>query len=347
MSSIQVVIPVYNERAVLPELHARLVEVLEDLSHGYSWSVTYVDDGSTDGTVELLRKFCEEDHRVGALELSRNFGQQLAITAGLSVADADAVVLMDGDLQDPPEVIPDLVEEWEAGHDVVYAIKEDRKEGWLKRVLFDLFYRILRKLSSVDIPAHAGNFSLMDRSVVEVIDSMPERNRYISGLRAYVGGRQTGVRYERGARGAGDPRQTPGKLLKMAADAFFAFSEIPLRIATAMGGVVSVVAFVVLLNVLYQKLVSGEAILGWASVMTSILFLGGVQLLAIGIIGEYLGRVYNETKRRPPYVIAQAHNLADDDPSSSTAGEEGRAAGTSAGDRAPTGGVEGTSLDGA
>lgn len=343
MNTIQVVVPVYNERTVLPELHARLVEVLEGLSYG--WSVTYVDDGSTDGTVELLRELCRDDSRVGALELSRNFGQQLAISAGLSVADADAVVLMDGDLQDPPEVIPDLVEEWEAGHDVVYAVKEDRKEGWLKRALFDLFYRILRKLSTVEIPAHAGNFSLMDRSVVEVINGMPERNRYISGLRAYVGGRQTGVRYERGARSAGEPRQTPAKLLKMATDAFFAFSEIPLRIATAMGIVVSVVAFVVLANVLYQKLVTGEAILGWASVMTSILFLGGVQLLAIGIIGEYLGRVYNETKRRPPYVIAQAHNLAADDSSSATAREEGRGAEASVGDRAPTDGVDGTTLD--
>lgn len=307
MSSIQVVVPVFNERSVLPRLHARLVEVLEGLPQ--RWRVTYVDDGSTDGTVELLREFCDEDRRVSALELSRNFGQQLAITAGLSVTDADAVVLMDGDLQDPPEVIPRLVEKWEDGHDVVYAVKEDRKENWLKRTLFDLFYRILRRLSSVDIPAHAGNFSLMDRSVVDVINSMPERNRYISGLRAYVGGRQTGVRYERQARGDGEPRQTPSKLLKMATDAFFAFSEIPLRIATALGLVVSVVAFAVLANVLYAKLVSGEAILGWASVMTSILFLGGVQLLAIGIIGEYLGRVYNETKRRPPYVVERGHNL--------------------------------------
>lgn len=306
MSTIQVVVPIYNEQAILPELHTRLREVLDGLPH--AWGITYVDDGSTDGSTGTLRKFSREDSRVSVLELSRNFGQQLAITAGLSVADADAIVLMDGDLQDPPEVIPELVDEWEEGHDVVYAVKEDRKEGWLKRLLFDLFYKILRRLSSVDIPAHAGNFSLMDRSVVEVINSMPERNRYISGLRAYVGGRQTGVRYERGARGAGEPRQTPSKLVKMATDAFFAFSEIPLRLATVMGIVVSVVAFGVLLNVFYQKLISGEAILGWASVMTSILFLGGVQLIAIGIIGEYLGRVYNETKRRPPFVIERSHN---------------------------------------
>lgn len=343
MSTIQVVIPVYNEREILPELQERLQDVLEGLS--YRWRITYVDDGSTDGTVDVLRQLCEGDDRVSALELSRNFGQQLAITAGLSVADADAVVLMDGDLQDPPEVIPELVEEWEEGHDVVYAVKEDRKEGWPKRMLFDLFYRILRRLSSVDIPAHAGNFSLMDRSVVEVINHMPERNRYISGLRAYVGGRQTGVRYERGAREEGAPRQTPSKLLKMATDAFFAFSEIPLRIATAMGVVVSVVAFVVLVNVLYQKLVTGEAILGWASVMTSILFLGGVQLLAIGIIGEYLGRVYNETKRRPPYVIEQAHNLSPGAGARSAGGGGARPAGASTDSRSAADDVDGEFLE--
>jgi dolichol-phosphate mannosyltransferase len=205
------------------------------------------------------------------------------------------------------------VKKWREGCDVVYAIKQDRKETWAKRFLFDLFYRILRRLSSLDIPAHAGNFSLMDKSVVDIINRMPERNRYISGLRAYVGGRQAGVRYERGARHEGDPRQSATKLVKMAMDAFFAFSELPLRVATALGFVVSVVAFLVLTNVLYQKLISGEAILGWASVMTSILFLGGVQLLALGVIGEYLGRVYNETKQRPAYVVKRLHNLREPD----------------------------------
>jgi glycosyltransferase involved in cell wall biosynthesis len=218
-------------------------------------------------------------------------------------------VLLDGDLQDPPEVIPELVRKWEEGFDVVYAVKKNRKEGWAKRSLFSLFYRILRRLSPLDIPPNAGNFSLMDRAVVELVNRMPERDRYVSGLRAYVGGRQVGVEFERAERYAGKPSQSPLKLLRLAFDAFFAFSELPLRIATVLGFVVSGLAFLVMLNVLYQKLVSGQAITGWASTMTSILFLGGIQLVALGIIGEYIGRIYNESKGRPAYVVARYRNL--------------------------------------
>jgi dolichol-phosphate mannosyltransferase len=257
----------------------------------------------------LLAGFAAEDPRIGVVHLSRNFGQQLAISAGLAMTGADAVVLLDGDLQDPPEVIPALTEKWEEGYDVVYALKRDRKEALPKRALFDLFYWILRRLSNVDIPADAGNFSLMDRAVVDLINTMPERDRYVSGLRAYVGGRQIGVEFERAARYAGQPRQSPLKLVRMATDAFFAFSELPLRLATIMGFVVSGVAFLVLLNVLYQKLVSGAAILGWASTMTSILFLGGIQLIAVGVIGEYIGRIYNEAKGRPSWVVGRYRNL--------------------------------------
>jgi len=301
------VVPVYNEEAILPELNRRLASTLGGLP--YEWRIIYVDDGSRDRTPELLADFAAEEPRIGVVQLSRNFGQQLAISAGLAMTTADAVVLLDGDLQDPPEVVPELVNQWEAGYDVVYALKRDRKEALPKRVLFNLFYRILRRLSSVDIPADAGNFSLMDRSVVEVINAMPERDRYVSGLRAYVGGRQIGVEFERAPRYAGQPRQSPLKLVRMATDAFFAFSELPLRLATIMGFLVSGVAFLVLLNVLYQKLISGAAILGWASTMTSILFLGGIQLIAVGVIGEYIGRIYNEAKGRPAWVVGRYRNL--------------------------------------
>jgi dolichol-phosphate mannosyltransferase len=307
VKTLDAVVPVYNEQAILPELNRRLADTLGGLP--YEWRIIYVDDGSRDRTPELLAGFAAEDPRIGVVHLSRNFGQQLAISAGLAMTGADAVVLLDGDLQDPPEVIPALTEKWEEGYDVVYALKRERKEALPKRVLFNLFYWVLRRLSSVDIPADAGNFSLMDRAVVDVINTMPERDRYVSGLRAYVGGRQTGVEFERAARYAGQPRQSPLKLVRMATDAFFAFSELPLRLATIMGFVVSGVAFLVLLNVLYQKLVSGAAILGWASTMTSILFLGGIQLIAVGVIGEYIGRIYNEAKGRPAWVVGRYRNI--------------------------------------
>jgi glycosyltransferase involved in cell wall biosynthesis len=307
VKTLEAVVPVYNEEAILPELHRRLTDTLSDLP--YAWRVIYVDDGSRDRSPELLAGFADEDQRVGVVHLSRNFGQQLAISAGLAMTSADVVVLLDGDLQDPPEVIPVLIGKWEEGYDVVYAVKRDRKEALPKRLLFGLFYRILRRLSNVDIPADAGNFSLMDRAVVDVINTMPERDRYVSGLRAYVGGKQIGVEFERAPRYAGQPRQSPLKLMRMATDAFFAFSELPLRFATILGFVVSGVAFLVLLNVLYQKLISGAAILGWASTMTSILFLGGIQLIAVGVIGEYIGRIYNEAKGRPAWVVGRYRNL--------------------------------------
>ncbi|MCL7971862.1 MAG: glycosyltransferase family 2 protein [marine benthic group bacterium] len=322
MKTLDAVVPVYNEEAILPELNRRLVDTLEALP--YEWRVVYVDDGSRDRTPELLAGFSDEDSRVGVVHLSRNFGQQLAISAGLAMSTADAVVLLDGDLQDPPEVIPLLVEKWESGYDVVYAVKRDRKEALPKRALFSLFYKILRKLSNVDIPADAGNFSLMDRSVVDVINTMPERDRYVSGLRAYVGGRQTGVEFERAPRYAGQPRQSPLKLVRMATDAFFAFSELPLRLATILGFFVSVIAFLVLLTVLYKRLISGEAIVGWASTMTSILFLGGIQLIAVGVIGEYIGRIYNEAKGRPAWVVGRYRNLSSGSSESLKALHEGR-----------------------
>ena len=308
MKKLDAVVPVYNEQAILPELNRRLADALGGLP--YEWRIIYVDDGSRDRTGEFLAGFAAEDPRVGVIHLSRNFGQQIAISAGLATTDADAVVLLDGDLQDPPEVIPRLVEKWEEGYDVVYAVKRDRKEAFPKRALFRLFYSILRRLSNVDIPADAGNFSLMDRAVVDVINTMPERDRYVSGLRAYVGGRQVGVEFERARRYAGQPRQSPLKLMRMATDAFFAFSELPLRMATVLGFVVSGVAFLVLLNVLYQRLISGAAIVGWASTMTSILFLGGIQLIAVGVIGEYIGRIYNEAKGRPAWVVGRYRNLS-------------------------------------
>lgn len=308
MKTVDAIVPIYNEDAILPELHDRLTSVLEQSP--YEWRILYVDDGSSDRSPDMLAEFSDRDSRVGVLHLARNFGQQPAIAAGLAAASADAVVLLDGDLQDPPEVIPDLLRQWEDGFDVVFAVKQKRKESAIKRAMFASFYLLLGRLSSVEIPPNAGNFSLMDRSVVEAVNSMPEHHRYISGLRAYAGGRQTGVVFERAARHAGEPRQSPRKLLRMGFDALFAFSEVPLRLATLAGFVVSGIAFIILARVLWARLVSGTAIEGWASVMTSVLFLGGIQLIAIGVIGEYIGRIYNESKRRPAWIVGRSRNLA-------------------------------------
>jgi dolichol-phosphate mannosyltransferase len=286
-----VVIPIYNEVSTLPELRRRLVPALESVTR--SFEVVFVDDGSTDGSSGVLASFGAEDPRLKVLWLSRNFGHQTALSAGL----------MDGDLQDPPEVVPRLVAKWREGYQVVYAVKEKRKESLLKRAAFRLFYRLISRLSNVDLPVDAGIFSVLDRRTVEILRSMPERNRYVSGLRAYAGGRQTGVRFERAARHAGQPRQTPRKLMRLALDALFSFSYVPLRAATVAGFVVSAFAFLVLGVVLWKKLVSHEAILGWASLMSAILLIGGVQLVTVGIIGEYIGRIFDEVKGRPYYVV--------------------------------------------
>jgi len=307
LKTLDTVVPIYNEAEILPELHRRLSATLAELP--FDWRIVYVNDGSADASPVLLDEYARLDPRVCVLHLARNFGQQPAIAAGLAETGADVVVLLDGDLQDPPEVIPELVKAWEEGSDVVYAIKRKRKEALPKRALFSLFYLILGKLSDLEIPANAGNFSVMDRRVVDAINSMPEHNRYVSGLRAYVGGRQTGIEFEREARYAGQPRQSPLKLFRMATDAFVSYSEVPLRLATVMGFVVSGFAFLVMINVLWKKLVSGEAILGWASVMTSVLFIGGIQLIAVGMIGEYVGRIYTETKRRPNWIVDRSRNL--------------------------------------
>ena len=298
---LSVVIPIFNEETTLPELRRRLVPALESVTPDFE--VIFVDDGSSDASPALLDAMSAEDPRLKSLTLSRNFGHQTALSAGVDHASGDAVVLMDGDLQDPPEIVPDLAAKLREGYDVVYAVKEKRKESLLKRAGFLLFYRFLSRLSSVDLPLDAGIFSIMDRRVVDVLRAMPERNRYISGLRAYAGGRQTGIRFARGARYAGDPRQTPAKLARLALDALFSFSYVPLRLATYAGFAASALAFLFLATVLVLRLFTDLAITGWASVMSAVLFLGGVQLLTVGIIGEYIGRIFDEVKGRPYYVI--------------------------------------------
>jgi dolichol-phosphate mannosyltransferase len=296
-----IIIPLYNEEKTIPELVTRLAAVTDGMSD--PWELILVDDGSTDGSFTAMCALHGNDPRIKVVRLSRNFGHQIAISAALDLAQGDAVILMDGDLQDPPELLPQLIKLWKDGYHVVYTVKTSRKENWLKRLAFKSFYRILSAMSSIKIPMDAGNFSLMDRRVVEVLRTMPERNRYISGLRAWAGFQQTAVYYDRGPRFAGKPQMSLGRLFHLALDGIFSFSNAPLRAAIYFGMAAAMVSFAGGLYVVYEKLFTNLAILGWASTIVSILFVGGMILMTLGVIGEYISRIYEEVKKRPLYVI--------------------------------------------
>lgn len=306
-SELSIVIPVFNEEENIPELWRRLEEELPRL--GATTEVIFVDDRSTDGTLALLMRLAGADRRVKVLALSRNFGHQRALTAGLDRASGKAVMLMDGDLQDDPAALVRFVETWRQGFEVVYAIREKRKESFLKRASFTLFYRLQATVSGIAVPMDAGIFSLLDRKVVEQLRLMPERNRYIAGLRAYAGFRQTGVKVERGPRYRGRPRVRVRDLFRLAFDGIFGFSTLPLKLATWLGLTCAATSFVIGTVGLYYKLVLDRPFLQWAYGLTTTFFLGGVQLLALGIIGEYIGRIYEEVKQRPYYIVDREINF--------------------------------------
>jgi dolichol-phosphate mannosyltransferase len=298
-----IIIPIFNEEKSLPELHARLSASLSVLDS--PCEVILIDDGSRDRSFELMKQIQSQDSRFKILRLSRNFGHQIAISAAINYAKGEAVILMDGDLQDPPELLAQLIAKWHEGFQVVYTVKISRRENPLKRLAFKSFYRVLHALSSIEIPMDAGNFSLIDRKVVEVMRQMPERHRYVSGLRAWVGFKQTGIEYDRGARFAGEPQMSLRRLFALAFDGIFSFSNVPLRTASYVGVIAALISFAGGLYVLYEKLFTNKAILGWASTITTITFLGGLILMTLGVIGEYIGRIYDEVKQRPLYVISE------------------------------------------
>ncbi|HET8633756.1 MAG TPA: glycosyltransferase family 2 protein [Gemmatimonadales bacterium] len=309
MPQLSVVVPVYNEEATVDELRRRLGEVLDRVEPDYE--VLLVNDGSRDGTAEALRRIAQAGSRWRAIHFSRNFGHQAAVAAGLRYATGQAVVVMDADLQDPPELLEQMLARWREGFEVVYAQRVSReREGPLKRGLAWLYYRVLRAVSPVDIPTDTGDFCLMDRKVVDQLIALPERNRYIRGLRAWVGFRQTSVQFERAPRFAGEPKYTFRKSLGLGVNGIISFSKAPLRIATWLGLLVSLMSFVLVIVFVIEKLTRGFEIRGWASTVVIILFLGGVQLLTIGIIGEYLSRIYDEVKQRPLYVVRDTDNTA-------------------------------------
>ena len=302
-----IIIPIFNEQNTLAELHDRLVKVAASFDR--PWEVIFIDDGSRDESFTMLKSIHERDPRFKVVRLSRNFGHQVAISAGLDMASGDAVILMDGDLQDPPELLPELIARWKEGFDVVYTVKRSRQEPRLKRAAFMAFYRILHALSTIKIPMDAGNFSLMDKKVVTVFHEMPERNRYISGMRAWAGFRQTGVTFDREPRFAGKPQMSLRRLIELALDGIFSFSNVPLRMAVYLGLFVALASFAGGLYVLYAKLFTDKALLGWSSTILSVLFVGGMILLTLGVIGEYISRIYEEVKNRPLYVIREKIGL--------------------------------------
>ena len=300
---LSVVIPIYNEQATLSELYRRLMHVLSENLAELAYEIVFVNDGSTDGSIQILSELHADDPAVKVMNLSRNFGHQAALTAGLDYAKGDAVICMDGDVQDPPEIIPTLVARWRDGNDVVYAVRKLRKEGFIKRGCYAAFYRLLRRLSMVSVPLDAGDFALMDRRVVDCLKALPERSRFIRGLRTWVGFRQTGVEYEREKRFAGTPKYTWPKLVHLAVSGLLSFSALPLRMATAVGFMISFCSLLGIIVALYLKLFTDQAIPGWTATVIPMLVLGGIQLLSIGILGEYIAQIFDEVKRRPLYLV--------------------------------------------
>ena len=299
---VSVAIPLFNEESVLPELYQRVMGVLDDLPGG-PHQVVFVDDGSGDGTAELLEAYALIDPRVFVIRLSRNFGHQAALSAALDHVSGDVVICMDGDLQDTPESIPRFLEAFGAGADVVYAVRQQRKENWLMRFFYGGFYRVITALADIPLPTDAGDFGLMSRRVVDVVRASGERHRYLRGLRTWAGFRQVGVPVERVARHAGRSKYSLRKLLKLAFDGIFAFSVMPLRFATMIGGFAIVASFLFAGYSLFAKLVLDQSPTGFTALYVSMTFLAGVQLLFLGVIGEYVGRTYEEVKQRPLYVV--------------------------------------------
>lgn len=320
--------PVWNEAQILPEFCRRVTAVMEGLGDPYE--IILVDDGSRDGSRELAQSLSEADPRIRCLSFARNFGHQVAITAGIDFASGQAVIILDSDLQDPPEVIPNLIAAWRDGYDVVYATRVERQgESAFKLFTASLFYRLIRRITAVDIPRDTGDFRLMDRRVVRVLRRLREHHRFMRGLSAWVGFRQRGVPYERHARYAGETKYPFRKMLRLATDAVTSFSYVPLQIATSIGFTLAVLAFVGIVITVVARLL-GQQVIGQGTTIVMVLFIGAVQLMCLGAIGEYVGRIYDEVKGRPLYIVDEAVGFVDDEDAAEPGlnGREGATAGT-------------------
>jgi dolichol-phosphate mannosyltransferase len=306
-----VVAPIFNEVDSLPELHRRVKEVMGSLDEG--WELILVDDGSTDGSSDRIRHLGMTDPQVRAVIFARNFGHQIAVTAGLDYSRGDAVIIIDADLQDPPEIIPDLIAKWRKGYEVVYAVRRERRgEGWFKRATASLFYRLIYQITDVDIPVDTGDFRLIDRKVVDALNSMRERHRFLRGMSSWVGFRQIGVQYDRDPRFAGETKYNLRKMVDFALNAVTGFSYFPLQLATFFGFASAVVSALAIPIVIVLRLMGNQAFFGQATTLIAVLFLGGVQLISLGILGEYLGRLYDEAKGRPLYVVREALSMEEE-----------------------------------
>ena len=296
--------PVYNEAQTLPLFVERVTQVMEQLKQ--PWELLLVDDGSTDGSTEQIRQLAQSDPRVQPVVFARNFGHQLAVTAGLDHSRGQAVIIMDTDLQDPPEVIPELVDRWREGFEVVYAVRTEREgESWFKKFTASLFYRLINRITDVQIPLDTGDFRLLDRKVVAVLNRMRERHRFPRAMAAWVGFRQVGVPYRRSARHAGITKYPFRKMLRLALNAVTGFSYFPLQLATYFGFAAAGLSALAIPLVIYIRLIGGQELAGQATTLIAVLFLGGVQLISLGILGEYIGRLYDEAKGRPLYVVRE------------------------------------------
>jgi dolichol-phosphate mannosyltransferase len=299
------IIPVYNEEATIAELYRRVSAVMDQLDA--PTELIFVNDGSRDRSLYLIRELHQQDLRVCYLSLARNFGHQIAVTAGLNFVRGQVVVILDADLQDPPELIPEMIEKWQQGYHVVYAQRtQRRREGWFKRLSAYVFYRLLKNLADVEIPLDTGDFCLMDRRVVDLLNGMPEQNRYIRGLRSWVGFAQISIPFERDPRFAGEVKYTFRKSLALAINGLVSFSKVPLRLSTYLGLFAAFFALIMAILVVYWRIfVPYSPLTGLSTILVAIFFLGAVQLLSIGILGEYVGRIYEEVKHRPLYTLAE------------------------------------------
>ena len=300
-----IIAPIFNEIQSIPELYRRVYEVMDSISE--PWELILVDDGSTDGSTGVIRELAEHDNRLRPVIFARNFGHQLAVTAGLDYSRGQAVVIIDADLQDPPEVILELIAKWREGYEVVYAVRTDREgESWFKLVTASVFYRLIYRITDVDIPMDTGDFRLLDRKAVNVLNSMRERHRFLRGMSVWIGFKQVGVPYSRAARIAGETKYPFKKMFKFALDAVTSFSYFPLQVATYFGFFLAGISLLAIPIVIATRLAGSQAFFGQATTLIAVLFLGGVQLISLGILGEYIGRLYDEAKGRPLYIVREA-----------------------------------------
>ena len=312
---LSVILPCYNEEQIIAQTYCQLTQILQSLNN-IDYELVFIDDGSEDSTFSILAGLQQEDPHIRIVQLSRNFGQQMATTAGMEHARGEAVILMDADLQDPPELIPDMISEWKKGFDVVYGERTERpNEGLLKRLTSRAFYQIIHHLSDVEIPQNTGDFRLMDRTVVQAFLTLHERGRFVRGLISWLGFRQTGLYFRRPVRQAGKTKYPFTKSLKLAADAMVSFSSRPLKLATWLGFSASGVALAGIVYALIMRLLTDIWVTGWTALFIAVLFMGGVQLICMGIIGEYIGRIYAETKCRPLYLIQKKLGFPNGEPS--------------------------------